>query len=245
MTSTDPAGGGSRSLVDHVPVLWVQPAPPQPAAPLALWLPHWPGPSRTPSRSCDGWQRRASWRSASTRGSTASVAPNQASRSPSASSATSGGTCGRSSGRPPWTRCGSPTGQWPRSAAAPGSSPGACPWAGTSPWRWPASTSGSAGLAPSSPRPAGPAQPPPRLRARPGGHLRVRRRRHPRPARWSAALPGRPARGLPGRGRAGPGHRTSRCRAPGWGAAPGTGTELPGLVPGIASSRSVKGATAP
>jgi hypothetical protein len=39
MTSTDPAGGGSRSLVDHVPVLWVQPAPTQPAAPLALWLP--------------------------------------------------------------------------------------------------------------------------------------------------------------------------------------------------------------
>jgi uncharacterized protein len=39
MTSTDRAGQASRAVVDHVPVLWVQPAPKRPAAPLALWLP--------------------------------------------------------------------------------------------------------------------------------------------------------------------------------------------------------------
>jgi hypothetical protein len=156
--SSERAGQASRAVVDHVPVLWVQPAPRRPAAPLALWLPPRPAPRRTPCRSCSSWPARALWRSASTRGSTASVAPNQASSSPSASSATSGGTCGRSLGRPRWTRCGSSTGQWPPWTSAPRWSPVGCRWVGTSPWRWPASTSGSAGLPRSWPRPTGPAQ---------------------------------------------------------------------------------------
>jgi dienelactone hydrolase len=38
MTSTHRAGEVSRALVDHIPVVWVEPAPRRRAAPLALWL---------------------------------------------------------------------------------------------------------------------------------------------------------------------------------------------------------------
>lgn len=43
MTTTFRVGDVSRSLVGHIPVRWVQPAPRRPRAPLALWLPHLTG----------------------------------------------------------------------------------------------------------------------------------------------------------------------------------------------------------
>lgn len=39
MTSGEASGRVSTSLVDHIPVIWVEPAVRRPAAPLALWLP--------------------------------------------------------------------------------------------------------------------------------------------------------------------------------------------------------------
>lgn|SRR5829696_2246669 len=38
MTSTNRVGEASRALVDHIPVVWVEPTPRQPEAPLSLWL---------------------------------------------------------------------------------------------------------------------------------------------------------------------------------------------------------------
>src|SRR5215204_3918657 len=38
MTSTNRVGDASRALVDHIPVVWVEPTPRQPEAPLSLWL---------------------------------------------------------------------------------------------------------------------------------------------------------------------------------------------------------------
>jgi dienelactone hydrolase len=43
MTIAFRSGEVARSLVDHIPVAWVEPVPRRPNAPLALWLPHLTG----------------------------------------------------------------------------------------------------------------------------------------------------------------------------------------------------------